>query len=89
MRITNWLAGWLTSCRSPQARARRTGFSGRLPVQSAAIETLESRLLLKANPLGGEFKVNNDLAGQEILSTQSANAIAADLDGNYTSRGKE
>ena len=52
-------------------------------MQSAAIETLESRLLLKANPLGGEFKVNNDLAGQEILSTQSANAIAADLDGNY------
>ena len=82
MHITNWLAGWLTGHQSPHSR-RRTPSSARLPVQSATVETLEARLLLKANPLGGEYTVNSYIAGQETLSAQSANAIAADHDGNY------
>ncbi|MDB5337314.1 MAG: cya 3, partial [Planctomycetaceae bacterium] len=53
-------------------------------MQSAAIETLESRLLLKANPMGIEYTVNSSyIPGQETLSDSSANAIASDHDGNY------
>lgn len=52
-------------------------------MQSAAVETLESRLLLKANPMGTEYTVNSYVPGMETLADTSANAIASDHDGNY------
>src|SRR4051812_2878727 len=83
MRITNWLTGWLKGHRRVTSRTRRTQSASRLPMQSAVIETLESRFLLKANPLGGEYTVNSYTSGTETLASQSANAIASDHDGNY------
>lgn len=83
MRITNWLAGWLNNNRGRTIGTRRRAFASRLPIQAATIETLESRVLLKATALGSEFVVNTYTAGTEVLWGQSSNAIATDHDGNF------